>query len=140
MNLLPDTKVGAADWMLQAACRDMPTAVFFPGDGYHGGHIYTRAKKVCATCPVRLECDAYADQLPYGQAAYGCWGGITPRDRRTRASRARPTKFDYGENQCRICGIDYTRRTPNSVLCDNPECARENNLEAQRRFKRRGAA
>lgn len=53
----------------RAACRDMPTAVFFSNYTDH-------AKAICAGCPVAEPCAASADGL-----AYGVFGGRSPADR-----------------------------------------------------------
>ena len=43
-------------WMAEGLCRDKPPAIFFPSDGVG----VDRARKICATCPVREECLEYA--------------------------------------------------------------------------------
>jgi WhiB family redox-sensing transcriptional regulator len=55
------------DWHEVAACKGLPTAVFFPGVG----ETTTRAVSVCEGCPVRLEC--YATAVLWGEE--GVWGG-----------------------------------------------------------------
>jgi WhiB family redox-sensing transcriptional regulator len=67
-------------WQRAAACRDTPTAVFFPA----GSSQLTRAdeeqaKAVCSPCPVRTRCLAFA--LEHGEA-YGVWGGLNAEERR----------------------------------------------------------
>lgn len=80
--------VQATPWMADAACRDMPTATFFPtqdnNDPTRSGpwHVYRSyqiAKAICAPCPVRADCLAYAldDDIPFG-----IYGGLSPRERR----------------------------------------------------------
>lgn len=60
------------DWMIHAACIDQPVDVFFP----ERGDDSTRARRICAVCPVRLLC------LAYGlHENHGMWGGTTPRER-----------------------------------------------------------
>lgn len=64
-------------WTGKAACADTGTdADFFPLD--EDGHDARPAKAVCAGCPVREVCLAYA--LDWGMAA-GIWGGLSTRDR-----------------------------------------------------------
>ncbi|MDA8312839.1 MAG: WhiB family transcriptional regulator [Actinomycetota bacterium] len=58
-------------WQTRAACRGMPTAIFFPHDGN-----YRAAAKVCARCEVRAACAAAGTNEPDGM-----WGGITPLER-----------------------------------------------------------
>ena len=62
-------------WMEQAACRDMPTDLFFPEVGHHASIL---ALNACNSCPVRSDCLEYAlefDLLP------GIFAGLTQRQR-----------------------------------------------------------
>jgi hypothetical protein len=45
------------------------------------------AKAICANCPVRTLCRAYA--LGSGEL-YGIWGGTTERERQSAATQRRP--------------------------------------------------
>ncbi len=75
---------GTEEWMEQAACRQMPTELFFP----ERGEDATAAKAVCNTCPVIAECREYALSLPHWTD--GVFGATTPRERsRIRAERRR---------------------------------------------------
>lgn len=69
MNLDP------APWKARAACRGMDPALFYPGPGETTAH----ARAVCAGCPVREECAAYALA---GNEMYGIWGGLPRKQRR----------------------------------------------------------
>lgn len=69
-----------------AACKDMPTEVFFPGPGQG----YETARKVCNRCPVRNAClhlalASEAMWAPQGgnarDARHGMFGGTTPDER-----------------------------------------------------------
>lgn len=64
-------------WMREAACRDMPSELFFPLSGHH--EQVAVAKEVCAGCAVREECLAFA--LAHNEH-HGIWGGVTERERR----------------------------------------------------------
>lgn len=70
-------------WMTGAACRapGIDPGVFFPGRG----EDYARAKAICATCPVRAQCLAYAMAPP--REKFGVWGGLSERERRRLARR-----------------------------------------------------
>lgn len=68
-------------WMLAARCRERAPHEFFPSDGVG----VDEARKVCAECPVRVECLEYA--LTY-RIDHGVWGGASERERR-RILRAR---------------------------------------------------
>lgn len=68
------------DWRHRAACRDEDPELFFPvSDMGPGAKQAENAKSVCARCPVRSECLAYA--LRNG-LDYGVFGGTTERERR----------------------------------------------------------
>lgn len=72
-------------WRSQAACKDVDTAVFFPGKSSG----YTRAKKICDSCPVIDECAEFA--LRFDERVLpGMWGGLMGQERRRiRQERAR---------------------------------------------------
>ena len=67
-------------WRNDAACRDTDPSLFFPV-GQTGPAIehIAKAKAVCETCDVKVECLEYA--LMTNQDA-GVWGGLTEDDRR----------------------------------------------------------
>jgi WhiB family redox-sensing transcriptional regulator len=62
-------------WMLDGLCRGREPSFFFPSDGVGVEH----ARKVCASCPVKMECLEYA--LRY-RIEHGVWGGASERERR----------------------------------------------------------
>ncbi len=73
----------ASDWEWQesAACRELPTEMFFYTDGERGPRRKNRenaAKAVCASCPVLQACRKQALILA---EPYGIWGGLTEEDR-----------------------------------------------------------
>lgn len=74
--LPPGVEVG---WQQDAACKDVPEPdVFFPGKGEDA----EAAKRICAGCPVLVECLAFA--LATMRAAdrdHGVYGGLTPAER-----------------------------------------------------------
>ncbi|HWM03863.1 MAG TPA: WhiB family transcriptional regulator [Actinophytocola sp.] len=68
------------DWRHEAACRDEDPELFFPvSDIGPGARQVTRAKAVCARCPVRARCLDHA--LDNG-LDHGIFGGTTERERR----------------------------------------------------------
>jgi WhiB family transcriptional regulator, redox-sensing transcriptional regulator len=69
-------------WMLHARCRGANPAEFFPSDGL-GVEI---AQRICAGCPVRVECLEYA--LVH-RIEHGVWGGASERERRRILRRRR---------------------------------------------------
>jgi WhiB family redox-sensing transcriptional regulator len=69
-------------WMARAACRGTGTDAYFPTVGA----TVAPARAVCAGCPVREPCLAYALADP---ELAGVWGGTSARERdRIRRERA----------------------------------------------------
>jgi WhiB family redox-sensing transcriptional regulator len=72
----------AWEWQIMGRCRDRQGAQFFhPDDDL--GRISRRlreaaAKRVCQSCPVRVQCATHA--LTVGEE-YGVWGGYSENDR-----------------------------------------------------------
>ena len=73
-------------WWSQAACVGTPTDVFFPPMGGPGSN--TQAKRICAACPVNVECldDAIRNE-PMPRA--GIYAGTTPAERDAIAQGAK---------------------------------------------------
>jgi WhiB family transcriptional regulator, redox-sensing transcriptional regulator len=89
MNTLKQPRPIATDWEWQesAACRELPTEMFFYPDGERGPRRKNRenaAKAVCASCPVIQACRQQALTLI---EPYGIWGGLTEDDRVAILSR-----------------------------------------------------
>lgn len=85
--------VETPSWMYDAACRHLDTNIFFPDPEHtaHAAHAAQAAQRICAKCPVRDACAAYAlDQ----HELRGVWGGLTERDRR----RIRRATWDTATN------------------------------------------
>ena len=68
-----------APWRAKAACLGS-TDQFFPTSGVSKHHI-ARIRAVCQTCPVKVECDEYANSLEVSRLS-GMWAGQTNYDRR----------------------------------------------------------
>lgn len=62
-------------WMVDAECTKVDPDWFFTDRG----ESTDAAKKVCAHCPVRIECLDYALA---GNEKFGIWGGASERERR----------------------------------------------------------
>jgi WhiB family transcriptional regulator, redox-sensing transcriptional regulator len=60
------------DWSVRAVCRRHDPELFFPAAGRAGDAQEARAVAVCHTCPVMLECRAWADA---SRQPRGVWGG-----------------------------------------------------------------
>jgi hypothetical protein len=72
---LAEVEERLGDWRQHAACRDLDTAIFYPGRG----EDTTAAKAICAGCPARAECLDYALA---NREVDGIWGGLSGRERR----------------------------------------------------------
>jgi WhiB family transcriptional regulator, redox-sensing transcriptional regulator len=78
----PDTRLR---WQRLAACRQTPTRLFFPA-GNFARMEEKQAKAVCAACPVRVPCLAFA--LEHDEP-FGVWGRLSPEERRTLVAQDR---------------------------------------------------
>lgn len=63
------------EWVEHAACSGVNPDLFFPDRGAS----LVDAQRVCACCPVRVDCLEYA--LETGEK-FGVWGGKSERERR----------------------------------------------------------
>lgn len=68
-------------WQTDALCAQTDPEAFFPEKGGS-----TRdAKKICASCEVRVQCLEYALQ---NDERFGIWGGLSERERRKLRKKA----------------------------------------------------
>ena len=93
LSRLPGPVAEVWDWQLHAACRGLPSEIFFHPDNERGPARAARdeaAKVVCSTCPVRVQCRAHALEV---REPYGVWGGLSEdeRDRQYLATRGAVT-------------------------------------------------
>lgn len=68
-------------WQELGLCRNADPLLFFHPQNERGSSRVRRdqsAKRVCASCPVRLECADYAIRA---REPYGVWGGLSEDDR-----------------------------------------------------------
>ena len=75
------------DWQQDAACRGADTATFYHPDNERGlsrARREMRAKAICATCPVKAKCLAWALS---SHEPYGVWGGLSVEERELRVMR-----------------------------------------------------
>tara|TARA_R110000822_G_scaffold92393_6_gene213112 strand:+ start:412 stop:672 length:261 start_codon:yes stop_codon:yes gene_type:complete len=64
----------------QIPCREMPE-LFFPEDFSDKSirdETIRLAKRLCDSCPVKIDCLSYAIQA---EEVWGVWGGTTPAER-----------------------------------------------------------
>lgn len=99
------------DWFDHAKCRGVDPAMFFPGHGENG----SRAKKLCAVCPVTAECLEYAHQAPETWQ-HGVYGGYSSEERQRLGRRvtalckwcagqfSRADREAYCSQECRVEG------------------------------------
>jgi WhiB family redox-sensing transcriptional regulator len=66
----------ARKWAAAALCTGADPVLFFPP----GDHPALEARGVCATCPVRGQCLAYA---VLADEPFGIWGGLDHAERHT---------------------------------------------------------
>lgn len=81
VSRLPGPNADFWDWQMDAACRGMDSEFFFHPDGERGPSRAAReemAKRVCFSCPVRLQCAEHALKV---REPYGVWGGLTEDER-----------------------------------------------------------
>ena len=74
-------------WQDGAACRGKEIVLFFGPDGERQPERDIRerkAKLVCASCPVKMECLNYAVSRP---EKYGTWGGLNEEERASERRR-----------------------------------------------------
>lgn len=67
------------DWMDRAVCKGR-THLFFPPKAERPQarvRRETQARKLCASCPVQIECQSFARE----NREYGYWGGESEEDR-----------------------------------------------------------
>jgi WhiB family redox-sensing transcriptional regulator len=71
-------------WRRDAACRDVPSAIFFPEGSVAERATIQTAKEICARCPVQEQCLAVGLMEPFG-----IWGGLTEPERRPLRNKPR---------------------------------------------------
>ncbi|WP_354642135.1 WhiB family transcriptional regulator [Kitasatospora camelliae] len=84
-------------WHSGAACRSDEAGLFFAPSKEPTAARLSReeqAKRVCARCPVLLECREHALAQP---EPYGVWGGLTAAERRVVLARRRRRDADLRE-------------------------------------------
>jgi WhiB family redox-sensing transcriptional regulator len=98
-------------WHEDAACVGTDPDSFYPEPGPGITEDIAAAKRVCARCPVRAECLAYA--LAHDERE-GIWGGTTAQERRrlTRPSRARRHPHDV-----EIARLTRAGKTAREIAC-----------------------
>lgn len=68
------------EWVTDAVCAQTDPDAWFPDKG----GSTASAKRICAGCPVRERCLAYAMER---RERFGIWGGLSERERRALRHR-----------------------------------------------------
>jgi WhiB family redox-sensing transcriptional regulator len=79
-------------WAADGACRGKDNAPWYP----ERGTSLEPARKVCAACPVRTECLAYALLVC---ERFGVWGGASERQRRKLRNVLREHEIDIDDTE-----------------------------------------
>lgn len=103
------------DWRRYAACKGESPQVFF----FEDTSPNHQARRMCVTCPVRIDCLEYATEF---EKDWGIWGGVTARVRLTLRRLMLQTKSKTV--------LELLAKKPNAVL---------NMYPAPRRLYRRTA-
>ncbi|MEZ5380859.1 MAG: WhiB family transcriptional regulator [Microthrixaceae bacterium] len=69
-------------WQRRASCAGLDSAIFYPPSDDEA----SRAKAVCAECPVRIDCLEFAVTV---REKDGVWGGFTAIERQRLIRRRR---------------------------------------------------
>jgi len=78
-DLLGGLALAGKEWMTRASCREFDPDEWFPEVGGNA----RAAKRICADCPVRVECLEYALE----GFEWGVWGGLSTQERRRLKAR-----------------------------------------------------
>lgn len=95
-------------WQSSAACTGTDIDFFA-----EAAETVAAAKLVCARCPVRDECLAFADE---NDEHFGVWGGMSEKERR-RARRNRPRRSLRAV--CVECGNPFEAGVPQAKFCSH---------------------
>jgi excisionase family DNA binding protein len=93
-------------WMDHAACAGVSSEIFFP----ERGQSAVPAKTICARCPVRKPCLAYAVSI---DERHGVWGGTSEGERWVlRLAAAAPVDRHQGERRGSRMTLDQRSPEP----------------------------
>jgi hypothetical protein len=77
MSIFDSIDKSGTEWQERAACNEWTADLFYPRSATDS-NVYIEARKVCALCPVQVECLSHA--LSHDEQ-HGMWGGRTPNER-----------------------------------------------------------
>jgi WhiB family transcriptional regulator, redox-sensing transcriptional regulator len=82
LSRLPGPVAERWEWQLHGRCRGLDSSLFFHPEHERGparAAREARAKAICRTCPVLVECRRHALQT---REPYGIWGAMSADERR----------------------------------------------------------
>ena len=128
------------EWMNDRACREDdvdPEAFFANNATIESQELAAFAKSICAGCPVKAECLAYAQE---NRLDHGIWGGFDEYERAQMARRGgvfpRRSKAPTFHTRCGTYSGVSRHRKLEEGLCDDCKQARsvyENELRRKKR-------
>ena len=86
---IPDLTLERPAWQTRAACRGHDPAIFFPDRG----ETQAEAKRICMSCPVRVDCLEWALA---NHERFGIWGGESRALTRLQKRQPKATRDDLG--------------------------------------------
>jgi hypothetical protein len=131
------------DWRRQAACRGHANPDIFYAKGTTGASQaeLEEAKAICRSCPVQLQCGAWAVET---REPFGTWGGVSQDERRLRLrirvadGEAEPRR---GHRPLADCGTEsaYDRHVRRGEPIDDACRAAHTRASAERRERAKEA-
>ncbi|MEU7156025.1 WhiB family transcriptional regulator [Streptomyces chrestomyceticus] len=91
--------MSACDWMDEALCAQTDPDLFHPDST----GSYDTARKLCATCPVRIQCEEHAARVEGDvsrERRHGLWAGHTPYARTKQAAADECSGYETEANHC----------------------------------------
>ena len=127
--------MGDIDWMESAVCRQTDLELWFPDRENPAGLIRTinRARNICRSCPVQIECLDYAlanneKAGIFGGINFGTTRGKTRRELRKQRGIEVREVFSHGTEAG--ARAHYRRGEPACVACRNAAAAVRREREA----------
>lgn len=99
------------DWLDKALCKNLHTDLFYPPlDDKTPNDYYSVAKTICYNCSVWKPC---LDEATKHADRWGCWGGLTPQERKSPKKVAHGTKERYRTGcSCVPCTEEHNKASP----------------------------
>lgn len=90
---MPLEHESSGQWREHAACRSADPELFFAG-----GAANAKAKRLCASCPVRRQC---LDDAIGGDERFGIWGGMSSIQRTVLKLEGNPVTSQHSLQRAR---------------------------------------